>query len=59
MPAGTAAVSAHFYVAQPGDTLWGIAEKVDPAKDPRQLVQQLSQELHGATLQAGQQVQIP
>lgn len=58
-PAVQAKVAAHYYVAQPGDTLWAIALKVQPGKDPRPLVQQLTEELHGAVLQAGQQIEIP
>jgi len=51
--------AAHVYVVQPGDTLWSIAQRVEPGADPRPLVQQLSAELEGAGLQPGQALTVP
>jgi hypothetical protein len=55
----TAPVAAHLYVVRPGDTLWSIAQRLDPGGDPRSLVAQLEDELNGATLVAGEQIQVP
>jgi len=38
--AGSAA--AHRYVVRPGDTLWSIAKRVAPGRDPRQVVDTLA-----------------
>jgi hypothetical protein len=50
---------ARSWVAQPGDTLWGIALAVHPHGDVRPLVDQLSAELHGRPLVAGERIPIP
>jgi LysM repeat protein len=45
----------------PGDTLWAIAERVDPHSDPRAVVEAL-RELNGlatAQLRAGQELVVP
>ncbi|HEV2360585.1 MAG TPA: LysM peptidoglycan-binding domain-containing protein [Acidimicrobiales bacterium] len=47
------------YVARAGDTLWGIALRVDPNGDPRPIVAALSNELGGATLQPGDLLTLP
>ncbi len=48
------------YVVHPGDTLWGIAERVDGAGvDPRPLVDELQSQLHGKTLQPGDTLVLP
>jgi len=44
---------------RPGQTLWSIAEEVEPSQDPRPLVDQLVGELHGSAIQVGEQVVIP
>jgi len=43
----------------PGDTLWGIAERLDPGSDPRPLVHELSALAGKGVLQPGQVLQIP
>jgi Tfp pilus assembly protein FimV len=45
------------YVVQPGDTLWSIARRVAPARDPRPVVDGMveANDLHGG-LQAGQEL---
>jgi Tfp pilus assembly protein FimV len=57
-----AAVKVHggyLYVARPGDTLWSIASKLEPGGDPRVLVAQLAQQLHGSELVAGDELKLP
>ena len=49
----------YLYVARPGDTLWSIASKLQPGGDPRPLVAQLEQQLHGAELVAGDELKLP
>ena len=48
------------YVVAPGDTLWSIARRVAPGRDPRPVVDAMVQanDLHGS-LQAGQELSIP
>ena len=57
-----AAVKIHgdyLYVARPGDTLWSIASGLQPGGDPRPLVAELGQQLHGAQLVAGDRLTLP
>ena len=46
---------------QAGDTLWAIAQRVAPGRDPRDVVQQLRRlnDLPSGGLQAGQQLLLP
>jgi hypothetical protein len=48
------------YTVEAGDTLWAIARRVAPDRDPREVVDQLVRDnrLHGS-LQAGQQLLVP
>jgi nucleoid-associated protein YgaU len=46
-------------VVQPGDTLWGIAQSLDPDTDPRPLVAALSDLVGGGPLQPGQLLRVP
>jgi Tfp pilus assembly protein FimV len=48
------------YVVRPGDTLWAIAQRTAPARDPREVVYQLVRDnhLHGQ-LQPGQRLSLP
>ena len=45
---------------QPGDTLWSIAQRVEPNRDPRRVVDQLRQLNHlgSASLSAGQTLKL-
>lgn len=52
-------VAAHVYVVQPGDTLWSIAEQLEPNADIRPLVDELNAEVHGQPIQPGEQLSIP
>ena len=57
-----AAVKVHggyLYIARPGDTLWSIASELQPGGDPRPLVAELEQQLHGAQLVAGDRLTLP
>ncbi len=57
-----AAVKVHggyLYIARPGDTLWSIASGLQPGGDPRPLVAELEQQLHGAKLVAGDRLTLP
>jgi hypothetical protein len=36
---GPGAPSPEHYVVRPGDTLWGIARRAEPGRDPRPLIQ--------------------
>ena len=49
----------YLYIARPGDTLWSIASDLQPGGDPRPLVAQLEQQLHGAELVAGDELKLP
>jgi hypothetical protein len=54
IPAGT-----RDYVVQPGDTLWSIAERVDPNGDERPLVDALDRQVGGTVLYPGERIPIP
>jgi Tfp pilus assembly protein FimV len=47
------------YMVQPGDTLWSIARRLQPAGDVRPLVHQLIALNGGASLGIGQRLAIP
>ena len=49
-----------IYVVQPGDTLWSIAERVNPpGRDLRYTVDRLSEVTGGSLLHPGQRIVIP
>jgi len=50
---------AGTYVVRAGDSLWSIAQRVDPAGDPRPIVSQLASELGTYNVVPGEQVTIP
>jgi hypothetical protein len=48
-----------IYTVRPGDTLWTIAERVDPSADPRPLVAQLSAQTGSDTVVPGERIILP
>lgn len=59
--AGAPAGSFVTVTVEPGDTLWGIAQEVAPAADPRDVVDAIVRlnALEGVTIAAGQEIAIP
>ena len=57
--AGATLSAGTTYVVQPGDTMWTIAERLDPSGDPRVIVSQLEQQVGSETLQPGQRIVLP
>ena len=52
-------VAHSVYVVQPGDTLWSIAERLDPSGDPRPVVDRLAAEVGGDRVVPGQRIALP
>ena len=46
------------YTVRSGDTLWSIAQRLDPQADPRPLVDELAERTGGTALRSGQQVDV-
>jgi LysM domain len=57
--AGASLVGGQRYVVRPGDTLWSIAVALDPSGDPRPVVDELEEQLHGSSLQPGETLVLP
>jgi hypothetical protein len=57
--AGATSVHRGLYIVQPGDTLWSIAEDLDPRGDPRPVVAVLSAQAGGDTVVPGERLELP
>ena len=55
----TRPVAARVRIVQPGDTVGGIAHRLQPAGDIRPLVDRLSGQLRGGALQVGERLELP
>jgi hypothetical protein len=58
-PGGWQVASSRVWVVRPGDTLWSIAESVDPKGDVRPLVDRLASEVGTTALYPGEAISIP
>ncbi len=47
------------YTVRPGDTLWTIAERVDPTTDPRPLVARLAAQTGSDNVEPGERIVLP
>ncbi|MGH9106696.1 MAG: LysM peptidoglycan-binding domain-containing protein [Acidimicrobiales bacterium] len=56
---GAPGTCPQVYVARPGDTIWGIAERYSSGRDPRPLADDLESQIGGAVLQPGQRLSVP
>jgi Tfp pilus assembly protein FimV len=50
---------AAVYVVRPGDTLWDIAMRLAPDRDPRAVTAALERAAGGTTIRAGQRIVLP
>jgi hypothetical protein len=59
--AGTSSGAARTWVVQPGDTLWSIAEQLEPDADPRETVARIvsMNDLPSASVEVGQEIYVP
>jgi hypothetical protein len=46
-------------VVQPGDTLWTIAQRLDPAGDPRATTDALAAQVGGDSVVPGEHIALP
>lgn len=53
--------STTLHVVAPGETLWSIAEKYNPHKDPREVIRDMRAINEGlmSIVYAGQEIQVP
>lgn len=58
-PTSPVLITQQVHVVQPGDTLWTIAQRLQPEGDVRRLVHQLSAQRSGAALQVGERITLP
>jgi hypothetical protein len=57
LPGGRLADS-QVWVVRPGDTIWSIAEAIDPHGDVRPLVDRITAQLHGTQLYPGERLTV-
>jgi LysM repeat protein len=60
-PPGAVYHSLRSVVVQPGESLWAIAVRADPAADPRSVIQEIIDinALHSTSVQPGQRLWLP
>jgi len=58
-PVGAPVAHHALYVVQPGDSLWSIAERLDPGADPRPVVAKLAAQVGGDTVVPGEHLVLP
>jgi hypothetical protein len=58
-PGGLQRAAARIWIVRPGDTLWSIAEAVDPRGDVRPLVDRLAAETGRTVLYPGEAISVP
>jgi hypothetical protein len=58
-PGGDQTAAARVWTVRPGDTLWSIAEAVDPHGDVRPLVDRLEREAGSTAIYPGQSIALP
>jgi nucleoid-associated protein YgaU len=58
-PAAAAPAATAGHVVRPGDTVWSIAEALDPGGDLRATVDRIVEANGGATLVVGQRIELP
>ena len=58
-PGGLQPAATRVWVVRPGDTLWSIAEAVDPGGDVRPLVDRLAAQVRSTALFPGETIVIP
>ena len=57
--AAAAIAAGTTYTVESGDTLWSIAQRVDPSGDPRPLVERMAAEIGTYQVVPGEHVAIP
>ncbi len=58
-PGGGRPAAVRVWVVRPGDTLWSIAEAVDPNGDVRPLVDRLAAETRSSAIYPGEAIPVP
>jgi hypothetical protein len=58
-PGGGHVAAVRVWIVRPGDTLWSIAEAVDPNGDVRPLVDRLASEAGSSAIYPGESIAIP
>jgi hypothetical protein len=61
-PAGSALAEIRgpaLYTVRPGDSLWSIAERLDPTADPRPLVARLAAQTGSESVTPGERIALP
>jgi hypothetical protein len=58
-PGGVRPAATRVWVVRPGDTLWSIAEAIDPHGDVRPVVDRLAAEVKGTAIYPGEHVPLP